>query len=285
MKRKIILLLTMLLCASCEKESLTIYEEFAQKYHEAHPGGYDEKPQWYTFNAIATDYNFYSSERIIREIDFVGLIDFREDRFSGSTYKFQYKKTTTKMIDNEVIQVIEKERMLCDGNYYQRETINHKDPINKEEKTKGCEGIESLAIGFPFDEFFFNPFFYESILSVHGDGNVYKSITIGSNYNYVIINRILGTHLMDIDQYTQTRYYLNEKCELTKIVVLEDYFNAEGDSSTLAKNEYSYSFSGCLEVTKEQEIVVPTDYDEVEEDKDHLWGLAFTLELKGEVET
>lgn len=282
MKHKNILLLIMLLCASCEKESLTVYEEFAQKYYEAHPEGYDEKPQWYTFNAIEMDYNFNSGVRTIREIDFVGLIDFGKDSFGGKTNEFHFKKTTTKMIDNEVKQVIEKERMLCDGNYYQRETINHKDPINKEEKTKGCEGVEYLTIGFPFEEEFFSPknydiynmnynFLYQSVNIRKDRVTLYMMMPYGNNTN--------------MNMHTETECFYNEKYELTRLVIRENLFGQEDNPYTSKENEHSYFLGGCLEVTKQQEIVVPTDYDEVEKDKDHLWGLRFNLELRGEVET
>ena len=280
MKRKIILLLTMLLCASCEKESLTVYEEFAQKYYEAHPEGYDEKPQWYTFNAIGMDYNFNSGVRTIREIDFVGLIDFGKDSFGGYTNEFHFKKTTTKMIDNEVKQVIEKERMLCDGNYYQRETINHKDPINKEEKTKGCEGVEYLTVGFPFEEEFFSPktyHFYNMNYNI-----LYQSVNIRKDR--VTLYRMMP-YGNKTNKHTETEYFYNEKYELTRLVIRENLFGQEDDPYTKKENEHSYFLGGCLEVTKQQEIVVPTDYDEVEENKTGWWGLLLTQELTWEVET
>lgn len=106
---------------------MSIYDEFASKYNELYPEGYDADAKWYEYQCVAISYSFDNSEKTVTSRIFIGYIDFDKEKFSGIVTKFELSGIVTKISDGKVTSYKTSYSCLNEDNYYSVKEIKYED--------------------------------------------------------------------------------------------------------------------------------------------------------------
>jgi len=249
-KQLLVIPLILTICSSCGEKPLSIYEEFAKKYIQFHPAGFNAEPNWYEYERISIRYSFDFKEKIIRTTKLDGFIDFEKDSFDGTTTAFEMSSETIVINENQIESSVSFATSLSNNNYYE---------IEKNQTltvSKGCGNIPKLYLESQFDNDFYSVKGYQLMLDMNF---LYESINIYENH--VTFNRVLP--LGDFGRInTKTEYYFDNEYEIFEIIQYKDIFYDEDDAWVIQNNYMNYSSYTRLIKGIEKHINVPTSYDE-----------------------
>ena len=267
MNKKHLLLSFLLLLSSCNEE-MSIYDEFANKYNELYPEGYDSEAKWYEYQCVATSYSFDESEKTITSRNFIGYIDFDKESFSGIVTKFELSGSVTKISDGKVTSYKTYYSCLNEGNYYSVEEIKYDDESKNTKLSKGCQNMNYVILKTKFDIDFYVVNGYDNMLNMN---YIYESINIYDEH--VSFNRVLPYSDHGVKN-TKTEYYFNDNLEVNEIIQYEDWMYDEKHPYVISndlKNQKSIEY---LSFCEDVEIIVPIEYDEeykYNEDLDYIF--------------
>ncbi len=253
--KKYFLMTSLLLLSSC-KEETSIYDEFANKYNEIYPEGYDANAKWYEYKSISTSYSFDKKEKTITSRNFIGYIDFDKEKFSGIVTKFELSGNVTKFLDGKITSYKTYHAYLNEGNYYSDEEIRYEDKSKNTKKSEGCKNMSYLNLETDIDHDFYVVNGYDTMLSMN---YVYESINIYDNY--VTFNRVLPYSECEIKN-TKTKYYFDDNLEVNAIIQYEDKVYDEKHQYVISNDLRNESSVSYLRLGTEKNIVVPSEYDE-----------------------
>ena len=259
--KKHLLLVFLLLLSSCNEE-MSIYDEFANKYNELYPEGYDADAKWYEYQCVNTSYSFDKSEITITSRNFIGFIDFNKQRFDGIVTKFELSGSITKILDGKVTCYKTYYACLNDGNYYGSEEVKYEDATLNTSFSKGCQNMNYVNLDTEIDHEFYIVNGYDLMLSMN---YIYESINIYNNH--VTFNRVLpySDHGKRI---TKTEYYFDEDLEVNAIIQYENWNYDEKHPYVISNDLRNESSILYLKSCNGKEIIVPTEYDEEYEHDD-----------------
>lgn len=256
MRKKLFLLLSVFLCTSCNEKPLSKYEEFAKKYNEYYPNGYDAEARWYEYEKVSMSYSFKNSKKQIGKSKFTGYIDFDKNQLVGFVTKFE---RVSEFLDIENDEIICKKKYfscLNDKHYYYLFESIYEDESKNIKETEGCKNVENLRIDTRIDgSDFFSVNGYENLLKIE---RFYQSINIYEDH--VTFNRKLSFNDYEII-HTRTEYYFDNEYKLYQVIQYEDVFYDE-DHPYVIRNNYTHSTSvAWLKFGDDKQIEVPTNYD------------------------
>lgn len=240
----------MVSCGSGD-EKPNVYDEFANNYYKYNPNGYDAKERWYKYNNFSTYFNFDKTIQQLVNIDFIGLVDFDKDKFTGKTSELFFEKTILELNDSSFVSKVDNETFFKENTLVENLSYTYLDETKNENKILGSNKFaDKLNISFHFNVDGFFPNVYEGLSTISTD--TYNPIYFTDEYVCIEYRVNLGSE--GSYKNIKTEYYFDNNYRLYKVVDYISKIYSEKNSSMSSTDPCNYFSVSTLEICDEETI-------------------------------